>query len=739
MRVRKFISYLFIALTATLRMHAQQTKEKQFVPDSIPLIRVMDIAPRIVKKGDIVWQYSGICKTLKVQQFTKQEYELQFNKTKRPLVSVHGNIMYDFLYRSYSDTPYYQRDFQQHTLQSSLSISVKDKYVFRFNLVIRQSNSPWFKNFFDGGLQFDKNAFLTNMKRRLENKLVTTSLDKLNLETIETALKQQYEKLNDTRRFLNRPDLTQLIIEERERIYYQKLKKEQPGLDIKIDSSLTGVREYTSRKKKELDSIQNTITRLQGKADSLKNILNRETALIRKKVYQAKNISDLKKVNAEYGLPAEKQEKFEKFVSNIKSIGIGRSLINYSELTVSNVSLTGFNMEYNPRIYAAIAVGKIDYGFRDFFGRNSSSSKQNLLIGRLGVGDKDKMAVIFSVFTGKKYNYGAVLNDTANSYINVFGYSVEGILKKNENVNISVEVAKSTRPVTGNLRDNKETESLFRFSDQSNQGISIKGQTIIPETNTRLNGFFRKTGENFQSFSLFTYNTDQTAWYLKADQSVVKNRINLVAMLRRNDFTNPFTEKTFKTSTVFTSAQLNVRVPKWPSLSVGYYPGSQLYIINRERVRENVYYIMNGSLVHSYSLLGVRMVTSAIYSRYSNKGTDSGFINYNGATYLLAHSILYRKLQLNGNYILTDQQELKFFTLEANADYSPTASFRIGAGGKYNRTEDGKTYWGGRAQLMLEVKKLGGLQLQYEKSFLPTIYQTLFPVDMGRISWFKYF
>jgi len=740
MRVYKSILYLLITLTAGMTMHAQQNKSGQSVMlDTVPSIRVMDINPRLLKKDDILWQYSGICKTLKVQQFTKQEYELQAGKTKKPSVAVHGNIMYDFLYRSYSDTPYYQRDFRQHTLQSSLSISVKDKYVFRFNVVIRQSNSPWFKNFFDGGLQFDKNAFLTNMKRRLEDKIVSTSLHKPDLQTIEAALKKEYEKLNDIRRFFNRPDLAQMIIEERERIYYQNLKKEQPQLNIKIDSSFTGVQEYMALKKKELDSIQKITARLQGKADSLKNIINKETFLVKKKIYQAKNIADLKKLNTEYGLPAEKQERFEKFVSNVKSIGIGRSVINYSELTVSNVSLTGFNIEYNPRLYTALAVGKIDYGFRDFFGRNNSASKQNLLIGRLGVGNKDKMAIIFSAYTGRKNNYGTVFNDTVNSYLNVFGYSVEGIVKKNENVNLSVEVAKSTRPVTGSFSANKETGSLFRFSDQSNQGISIKGQTIIPETNTRLSGFFRKTGENFQSFSLFTYNTDQTAWFLKADQSVIKNRINLVAMLRRNDFTNPFTEKTFKTSTVFTSAQLNVRVPKWPSLSVGYYPGSQLYIINRERVRENVYYIMNGSLVHSYSFLGVKMVSSAIYNRYSNKGTDSGFINYNGSTYLLSHSILYRKLQLNGNYILTDQQELKFFTLEANADYSPTQSFRIGAGGKYNRTQEGKIYWGGRAQLMVEVKKLGGLQLQYEKSFLPTIYQTLFPVEMGRISWFKYF
>jgi hypothetical protein len=106
---------------------------------------------------------------------------------------------------------------------------------------------------------------------------------------------------------------------------------------------------------------------------------------------------------------------------------------------------------------------------------------------------------------------------------------------------------------------------------------------------------------------------------------------------------------------------------------------------------------------------------------------------------MVSHSLLFRTLQLGGNFIYTDQRELRYYTVEANADYFPKSFFKVGIGGKYNRTASGKVYWGERAQLTLEIKKLGGLQLQYEKSFLPTVYQTLFPVETGRISWFKYF
>jgi hypothetical protein len=774
---------LMITVLAADVVVAQEISSKP-VRDSIPYIRVIDINKREFQRHDTVWVYSGICKTLKVSQYLigKNNVLKQASASNKSIV-VHGNIFYDFFFRSYADTPYYQRDFRQHTIRTSLNISVKDKYVFRFNGGIRVSNSPWFRNFFDGGLQFDQSSSLAKMKREAENKVAGMGIEKPELEMTEAALKEQLKKYNDLKRSLNGPDLTQLLIEERERNYYNSLKKQDPDLKKelntkkdavetkikdsienkikgfvsekmegtdsaknkvarlrdKADSTENKVSRYISEKKTQLDSLEKSIARLQHKADSLKNSVNKETGELKQKIAKATNTRELKKVLVDNNIPEDKKNKLDKVMADVKSIGIGRSFIDYSELTVNSVSLTGLSIEYNPKLYAAFAAGKIDYGFRDFMGRNKTSNKQQLLAGRVGWGNKDKMAVIVTAYTGKKYNYGSVLSDTVSSYINVAGYSVEGTIKKNENVGITAEVAKSTRPVTGRLNDTKEAGSLFRFSDHSNQAISIKGQTIIPETNTRLSGFFRKSGENFQSFSLFTYNTDQTAWSLKADQSFLKNRVNLLAMLRRNDFTNPFTEKTFKTKTVFTSVQLNIRVPKWPTISAGYHPGSQLYFIDRDRIRENVYYILNGSLIYTYSAGGTRMTSSAIYNQYYSKGTDSGFISYKGKSYMISHSLLFRTLQLGGNFIYTDQRELRYYTVEANADYFPKSFFKVGIGGKYNRTASGKVYWGERAQLTLEIKKLGGLQMQYEKSFLPTVYQTLFPVETGRISWFKYF
>jgi hypothetical protein len=365
------------------------------------------------------------------------------------------------------------------------------------------------------------------------------------------------------------------------------------------------------------------------------------------------------------------------------------------------------------------------------------------LLGRIGLVNKDKRSVILTVFNGRKNNYAGLLAaDSGNNTAKLFGYSIETIIKKNENTFFSIEVAKSTKtkgtttavPATENKPDN-----LFKYNDDSNMGFNIKGQSVITQTDTKISGFFRKTGEQFQSFSLFTYNTNQQMWQLRADQSFLKRKVNITAMLRQNDFTNPLTDKTFKTTTVFKSLQLNVKVPHWPVLNAGYYPGTQFYIVDNNTVRENVYYILNGSALYAYKVKDIDMNSSFIYNRYFNQATDSGFILYKGINYIFSQAVTLNKLQLEGSYSFNRQSELNYYTLDANGDYSIKKFLRIGGGVKYNHVLGAQNYWGQSIRLSADFKKLGGIQLHYEKSYLPTIQQTLYPVEIGRVSWYKFF
>ncbi len=715
----------------------------QSFPDSIPAHRVTDINPRSFRSHDTIWIYSGICKPLKRRIMLPGRGSLPAGNTAskmNPFLQVSGTIMYDFLYRSFADTPFYQKDFRQHTLQASLAVTVKDRYPFRMNFVVRKSNSPYFKNFLDGGLLFDRFSYYQKARNQLFERLTAAarSVHQPYLDAARTLLEKTNREYTALKERLSSPGLTQQLIEEREKKYFgvgtDSLSKSGKGKNL-----LTGggdLQELVTGKQRQLDSLQHHISELNRQIDSMEGKIAAAVLSVKQRFGKVKSLSDLTTLECESGL-SSKWRKSEKFIAGIRGVGIGRSVLNYSELTAIHVALTGLNLEYNSKFYMALAAGKIDYGFRDFLGRNTRLSGQHLVMGRVGFGDIDRKAIILSVFTGRKLSYGSVMADTVNGSVPVTGYSIEFLLKKDAQTFLTAELAKSVLPITGRYSATKSRNALFRFSDERNLGLSIKGGTVIHETNTAISGLFRKTGEYYQSFSLFSYNTDQTAWMLKAEQDFFRRRMQVAAVVRRNDFVNPFTEKTFKTTTVFTSLQISVRIPKWPVLSMGYYPGTQLYIIDRNRVRENVYYMLNGTVLYQYKFSGIPMVSSVIYNQYTNRGTDSGFINYSGTNYMLSQSVNGRKLQIQGNFIYTDQQELNFYTVEGNADYSTGSFLRFGAGLKYNRITGGRSYWGGRSQLEFTIPKMGSLQLQYEKSFLPTIAQTLFPVETGRLTWAK--
>ena len=706
------------------------------------------------------------------------------------LFTIHGNISYEYFYRSKTDTPINQQDFQQHTERVYLDILVKEKYPLKVNFSSRQSNSPYFRNFTDANFSFDKYTYNRSLKQQILDKLKAQlpAYKFPDLSKVEAELQKSKEAYAKTKAWLEDQATLQKIIEEREHIYFQKIRAKEDSLkaanpnNIKsteitgdfnkvhdpqksLNDSLRSVKSNINKekehllisvkgkadsvtapfaalyykKKSQLDSLEQKVSVYTKKADSITKIVQKDVSGIKQKIYKATSEKELRKLAKENGIDLDKRSDLEKQLAAVKTFSLGRSVLNYTELTAQNITVTGVNIEYNPSYYAAFSAGKIDYRFRDFYNKSASPNSQYIVMGRLGVGDKDRKALIFSYFTGRKSTSDYGFSDSVKSHINIIGYSVETVFKKDENTGWSAEFAKSTKPVTGDLQTNKQTGALVKFSDESNMGINIKGQTIIPETNTKLSGFFRKTGENFQSFSLFSYNTDQTAWLARADQSFLKNKITLIGMLRRNDFTNPFTDKTYKTSTVFKSIQLNVRFPKYPAVSVGYYPGTQLYLIDKERIRESAYYILNGSVVYSYFLKGLAMNSSLIYNKYTNQATDSGFVAYKGTNYYASQSVFFKKFQLQGGYSFAVQPELKYYTLETSGNYELKRWLKMGFGLKYSKVNEGDNYWGESIQLRTDFKKLGGFQLQYEKSYLPAIMQTLYPVEIGRVSYYKNF
>lgn len=701
------------------------------------------------------------------------------NINKPKFLTVHGNISYDFFYRSRIDTPINQQNFQQHTERVYLDVMVKEKYPLKINFSSRQSNSPYFRDFIDINFGFDRYA--------LNNKLKQELLDKLkeqlpqykfpDLASAEALLKMKQTELDNVKKWLESPSTLQKLIQEKEKMFYEKMNREKDSTKHSLESNADSIKTivsnqgdlsnvdslsqekqnevskilpekdsilspyaaYYERQQLKMDSLKRSVSIYKSKVDSIKSYAQKVISSLRQKIYKASNEKQLQKLAMENGIPMEKKTKIEQRLSAIKSFSVGRSVLNYTELTAQNITVTGLNVEYNPSYYTAFATGKIDYRFRDFYNKSSRLNNQYIILGRLGWGDKDHKAIIFTYFTGRKsnINYGYV--DSINSSVELTGYSLEAILKKDENSYLSAEFAKSTKPMIRSADSEKQISALWKYNDNSNMGVNFKGQTIFHETHTKLSGFFRKTGEKFQSFSLFSYNTNQISWLARIDQSFYKERITISGMLRRNDFTNPFTDKTYKTSTIFKSALLNIRLRKLPILNLGYYPGTQLYLLDNKTIRESAYYILNGSASYSYLLKGLQYNSMAVYNKYTSEATDSGFVAYRGENIFLSQSIRFSNILLQAGYSYTRQTQLQYSTFEAQGDYAIKKWLHVSNGLKFNKIKSGNSYWGESLQLRIDIKKLGGLQLQYEKTYLPTITQKLSPVEIGRVGYFKRF
>ena len=704
------------------------------------------------------------------------------------LITVHGSVYYEYFFRSKTDTPFAQSNLQQHTERISLQVAIRNQYPFQITFNSRQSNSPYYRNFIDPTLKFDIRKYQLEVKNQIKEKIKTQLPGYEELKLKELALNEEIKRLDALESWQKNTGYLQKIIEEKETNHFQKwriserIRKDsleriwrnedassnpqvdsilalkgnidslssitkilsdvnQRSLDLKsnIDVKIDSIGTYAANYKAKIDSQRVKVKSMQLQVDSLSKKYLQTANALKDQFSGTVNRAQLKKFKEKYGITYDSLSKLQTALASIEKLEIGRTVVSYTDLTISNLVVTGVNVVYNPGLYFAFTAGKIDYRFRDFFNRSIGKNNQYVVMGRMGLGNPQAKAIIFSVFKGRKNQSEFNIPDSVSNSINVIGYSVEAILRKNAYTTISAEFAKSTKPFLGSIANEKLLDPLLRMRDQSNTGLSLKAQTRIAATDTRLSGFYRSTGEHFNCFSLFNYQTAQTAWQVRADQSFWKKRVSLIGMIRRNDFVNPFLTEAYQSTTIFGSATATIRAPKWPILSVGYYPGTQLYFVNRETLRENVYYVLNSSIIYSYWVKNIGMNTTIIYNCFTNQATDSGFIASKGKNYYLSQSLFLPKLQLQGGYNYNLQEDFLINTWEAMADFSPSNWFKIGWGGKYNKVTGGNSYLGQRAQLSIDVKKIGSIQFQYEKSYLPSTGKELYPIESGRIIYYKQF
>jgi len=722
---------------------------------------------------------------------------------KIPFLTVHGNILYNFSYRSYIDTPFAESNVMQHLVQTNLNFLIKGKYPLRMTVSNRSSNSPYFKNATDVTVEFNQYQLLNNIKTDLRNKIpAMMNLKKFSMD--EQLYKEKLDKAQQLQSWINSPARAQELVEEKER----KLRgnppaqlannssaksfeqsayndwggmvesKEINGLQSGGWAKMQGIKAISkkapvlidSAEKKGIDSLQKMVKgKIAEKDSSMAEKLNakrQELTKLQAELKQDQSKIKAQKKNAQDSLAKIRQEinnlnsgpglyafmkrnhiskdsltKAQRLLLSVNKIGIGRSWIDYSELTVKNISLTGVNIEMNPApYYVAVAAGKLNYRFRDFILKDDRvPANQSLYLLRAGIGQKEKNNLIFTFYNGRKELLNNISNNSSTQ--KVLGFSAESRIVVDANNYLIGEFAKSSYGNNAVVQPDQSAllTKAFNYKIHTNEAYSIKLFSQYPQTDTRITAYYRKTGENFQSFNLYPVGSNQEAWMARVNQSFWKRKLTVDAAIRKNDFVSPIAAPSFDSKTIFKSLQATLRIPHYPFISVGYYPSSQLSLSNNNVLTENQYNTFNTIVSHSYSIKKIAMNTNAVYTKFYNSSNDTGFIYYNASSYTVTHSIFLNPLTLQSSIGLTDQKDLHVFTAEQLAGFQFKNKITLSSSLKWNRLNKTKSLFGGTASLGIYIKKLGTIQFNYDKIYLPGYNRVLMPVDLGRMNFYREF
>jgi hypothetical protein len=659
-----------------------------------------------------------------------------------PFLQVHGNVLYNLNYYSRIDTPYNEQNIYQHTVQTWLDILVKGEYPFRIFLTNHFSNSALFRNYSDFNFSYNNNGFTQQLKAQLRRQFLQSLPSQKLLDSLQRVLNGDLQKLRGLNQWGKNPALVQKLVEARE----AAASKKKPSPDSTgVTKDLAPLDSLYASKHKEADSLRGEIGRLQQLLQSIHQRSKTDVAQSLADIQRLQNPSELRKKLPALGLSDSSLPKGYKTLMAIKSFNLGRTVVNYSELSAKNISVNGVQAEYNPSTYYAVASGSVDYRFRDFIVQQPGQTRQYLNIVRIGQGFKDGNNVILTYFMGRRQLFNAATSDTANSKApssSLMGLTLETNYHLTKNILFTGEIAKSSSPsYTGDTtKGNSPGSQLFRLNDHSNEAWSAKLNAFFPATQTRIKAAYKHLSANFQSFSIFTDGSAQSAWSANLDQLLFKKQLDLNLGANTNDFSNPFIGQEYRSTTVFKSIQATLRKRYWPTISLGYFPSSQITKLGNSQYLENLFYTLVGNVTHSYSFHHLMMNTTMVYTQFYNKATDSGFTYFNTRNLMMSQSLFLDKFTFQLNASGASNQDYQLYTMEGKVQHMINKNLTLGAGIKYNKqTVYNIEQLGYSAEAAIKLNHLGQIQFSADKGFIPGMNKQLVPDNTGRLTYFKTF
>ncbi len=662
-----------------------------------------------------------------------------------PLLDIHGNVSYDFYYQSNIDTPFAERDIRQHTLQTNLTVTVKNQYPLRVAFSVQQGNSSLFRNLTGARLYYNsmdfKNKLLLNVRNWAAGKL-KQQLEANQLKLLLDSLQQSLYSLNGQ---FNDEALLQMEVAAKE--YLLRWKRDSvlgkvSRLSV-TDSVYLKVLTRRDDYRHQRDSLQALLAGKTKQYQALNTRINSQKSYLLDVLQHSKNNKELIDALDAMNLPDSVLPRGYKTLLAIRTVGIGRTLLDYSELTAKNISITGLQLEFNPSWYLAAAGGTVDYTFRNFIVQERRSPQYLGLI-RTGIGMRDGNHIYLTYYAGKKELYGSnAIPQDSNIHIDnrLMGMAVEAQWKIGANTFVTGEVAKSSLPFNSRkVHGQDNISSMLNFSGHSNEAWTVSASTLIPETSTRLSGMYKRMGSDFQSFSLFTTGSRQTAWTLQAEQPFFKQQFILTGALRKNSYATFYEPAVFESNTIFKSIQLTVRVPHWPVITAGFQPTSQLVKLGDGHFTEQIFNTLTGTVVYNYKYNNILMNSMLVYSRFYNQQKDSAFVYFNSRNVTASQTVFLKRFTLSGQFNSSLTQDYNLYSETGDVSFKALSWLEIGGSVQHNyQSRYNLTQYGYGGNMRVRIPYIGEISVRGEKRYMPGSARQLVANNTGRITYTKIF
>ncbi len=657
----------------------------------------------------------------------------------KPLSAVSGYVQYQFSYRGYIDTPFAQASIWQHQVGGVINAQIKG-FPVRVGYLMRKSNSIFFRDIADVQVAADMQAYKTTLHNMLLQQLLARGSE-LKDSLLVLDYKQQLSRVSALRSSLTAPDLLQKLADYRELTELPELLH-LPGIGDsanrrRVDSILPRLRLFTD----SVAGLQAKLSAWKDRADSLEKRYQAMTdkikqyeAVVRQQLSGKADLDQLARQLRAYGMQkaAAVPARF-RWLMNLQRFAAGRSMVNYSELTSKNMTLTGINMAYYPgKYYVAVAAGLVDFRYRDLIAGRRALPRQYMYMVRVGRGREEGSHFYVSLYRGQKQVPAAAL---ANKVMTITGVAAELKIRLNERHWLLAEVAESVAP---DFRLQPVRSSKIDWSDNKNKALAMKWYSYWPKTQTKLEGLYKYTGANFQSFSSFQPNAALRSWHIKADQYFFRRKLKLAAALRTNDFSNPYIVLPYRSNMVFKSVQLSYRAKGMPTISAGYMPVSQLTRLD-EQVVENQFNSLTATVAHFYKLGTAKGATMVLYNRFFNAASDTGFAYFNAANVYVNQSVSFSRFSLTAAVLHSSSTGYELNVLEGGLQLTNLRMGSAGMGIKVNNFNRLETKAGVYANLQLNLRGWGMLQASYDNGFIPAANKKFVQNDLLTVAFTKSF